>query len=208
MAETMIIPIVTALAPYVLDSLFGEGERSEPSVSVGYHQHIPKHVRYVVDVNDEEKIFSSPSIKEMSLYGSGYRYPSRRDIKLLLNQDFAKAKILNRAIAAQNPWIQHLKKTGTYDEIRRLLNEAKKSYVPKDPLSSKKSALSRKRRLEAELEALGEYAGDVGKLYKEYGYGDEASYNALLQNVRNKIIAEKEALDTKIRLLQDLMAKK
>jgi hypothetical protein len=195
MAETMIIPIITALAPYVLDSLFGEGKG----------MHIPKHVRYVVDIPNK---FSPPSIKEMSMYGYGYRYPSRRDIKLLLNQDFAKAKILNRAIAAQNPWIQHLKKTGTYDEIRRLLNEAKKSYVPKDPLSSKKSALSRKRRLEAELEALGEYAGDIGKLYKEYGYGDEASYSALLQNIKNKIIAEKEALDTKVRLLQDLMAKK
>jgi hypothetical protein len=145
----------------------------------------------------------------MSLYGYGYRYPrAAREIKLLLDQDFAKAKILNRAIAAKNPWIQHLRSTKTYEKISELLREAKKTYQPADPLSTQKSARSRKKRLEAEIEALNTYGDEIAKVYKEYGYGDETTYKDLLKTIKNKLIAEKEAQETKIKLLEEMLAKK
>jgi hypothetical protein len=201
MVETAIVPVITALAPYVLDSLFGQG----------LHQHIPKHVAdEVIGDHRNISIFSPPSIKDkMSLYGYGYRYPrAEREVRLLLDDKFAKAKILNRAIAAKNPWIKHLRETGTYEKISALLQQAKQTYQPANPLTTQKSARSRKKRLEAELEAINRYGDDIAKLYRESGYGDEATYKDLLQTIKNKLIAEKEAQETKIKALEQLLAKK
>jgi hypothetical protein len=197
MAET-VIPILISLAPYILEGLSGEGYKP---------QHIPKHVWD--DIKNISR-FSPPTIKDkMSLYGYGYRYPrAEREIRLLLDDKFAKAKILNRAIAAKNPWIQHLKKLGTYEQISALLQEAKKSYKPVNPATSQKSARSRKKRLEAELEAINRYGDEIARLYKESGYGDEATYKDLLQTIKNKLMAEKEAQESKIKALEEILAKK
>jgi len=197
MAET-VIPILISLAPYILEGLSGEGYRP---------QHIPQHVWD--DIKSISR-FSLPSIKDkMSLYGYGYRYPrAEREIRLLLDDKFAKAKILNRAIAAKNPWIQHLRNTDTYAKISALLQEAKKTYQPANPLTTQKSARSRKKRLEAEIEAIKKYGTDIAKLYQESGYGSQEEYNALLQGIVNKLLAEKEAQETKIKALEQLLAKK
>jgi hypothetical protein len=197
MAET-VIPILISLAPYILEGLSGQGYKP---------QHIPQHVWD--DIKSISR-FSPPTIKDkMSLYGYGYRYPrAEREVRLLLDDKFAKAKILNRAIAAKNPWIKHLREKGIYDQISALLREAKKTYQPVNPLTTQKSARSRKKRLEAELEAINRYGDEIARLYKESGYGDEATYKDLLQTIKNKLLAEREAQESKIKALEELLAKK
>jgi hypothetical protein len=66
----------------------------------------------------------------MSLYGYGYRYPrARRGIVEYQDpQAYAKAAIFNKAIAANNSWVQFLKMNGYYDDIRGILQEASKAY--------------------------------------------------------------------------------
>jgi hypothetical protein len=197
MAET-VVPILISLAPYILEGLSGEGYKP---------QHIPQHVW-----NDIKNIsrFSPPTIKDkMSLYGYGYRYPrAEREVRLLLDDKFARAKILNRAIAAKNPWIQHLRKEGVYDQIAAILREAKKKYKNPNPVTSQKSARSRRKRLEAELEAIEKYGSDIGRVFQESGYGSQEEYQALLQSIKNKLLAERNAQDERIKALEELLAKK
>jgi hypothetical protein len=82
----------------------------------------------------------------MSVYGygfegMGYRYPRLRrrvSVETYIGDEkdkeaWAKAAIFNKAIADENPWIKHLRDTGTYKKIRQALLEAKATYVPKDP---------------------------------------------------------------------------
>jgi hypothetical protein len=70
------------------------------------------------------------------LYGSGYRFPRRRrEVKTSLDdkgkKKYALAAIYNIGAARVNPWIAHLRKEKVYDKIRELLNEARKTYVPR-----------------------------------------------------------------------------
>jgi hypothetical protein len=166
MVETTIVPIVTALAPYVLDSLFGEG-----------YQHIPKHVRSVVDINDE-RIFSPPSIKEMSMYGYGYRYPrARRTIKdyvVSYPEDYARAALFNKGVAASNPWVKFLRKEGYYEKISKLLKDAAEKYRESPyyvfPSAEKQEKMARAekslaKRLKAQVEAIKAAEGKLKDVY-------------------------------------------
>jgi hypothetical protein len=58
------------------------------------------------------------------MYGQGYRYPRRRrqlTVKTYypetVQPELIRAAVFNRAIAKQNPWIQHLKNSGVYDDF-------------------------------------------------------------------------------------------
>jgi hypothetical protein len=117
-----------------------------------------------------------------NVYGMGYRYPRRkREVKTELDQEgkekYAKAAIYNIGAARVNPWIAHLRSKGVYDEIRKLLNEAKKSYVPRP-----KNPEMRKKALQRELEILEEEYGALHENYPELiptytsKYGTTLSY--------------------------------
>jgi hypothetical protein len=69
-----------------------------------------------------------------NMIGGSYGYP-RREIKsgmVAQPRKWAKAAIFIRGIAAGNPWIKHLRDTKAYDAIKNILQEARKTYVPKD----------------------------------------------------------------------------
>jgi hypothetical protein len=165
MAETTIVPIVTALAPYVLDSLFGNG------------MHIPKHVHSVVDVNDE-RIFSPPSIKGMSMYGYGYRYPRAKrtytDYVVSYPEDYAKAALFNKGVAASNPWVKFLRSEGYYKKISGLLKEAAEKYRESPyyvfPTAEKQEKMARAekslvKRLKAQIAAIESAKGKLRDIY-------------------------------------------
>jgi hypothetical protein len=190
MAETMIVPIVTALAPYVLDTFFGEGYRP---------QHIPEHVW-----NDIRNIsrFSLPSIKDkMSLYGYGYRYPraKRKTIEIMYPKEYAKAAIFNKAVAANNNWVQFLKFNGYYDEIRKLLQRASqeykqsglaKQYSTDDLVKMKEAKL---RKLRAQAQALSNYARELQAEYPTK-YNEGLTFQEALNELAYKLDNEFEAL--------------
>jgi hypothetical protein len=191
MAETAIVPVITALAPYVLDSLFGEGY--DP-------QHIPKHVSdEVIGDHRNISIFSPPSIKDkMSLYGYGYRYPraKRKVIELEYPEDYLKAAVFNKGVAANNNWVQFLKFNGYYDKIRTLLQEASQKYR-QSGLAKQYSAEdveemkeAKKRKLLAQVEAIKKYAQTLKPKYPtKYDAGltfDEALYE-LMYKIDNEL---------------------
>ncbi|MCS7318179.1 MAG: hypothetical protein NZZ41_07755 [Candidatus Dojkabacteria bacterium] len=90
----------------------------------------------------------------MAFYGYGYRYPkaARRTI-VDYGDDYwekwAKAAVLNKRIAKSNPWIQHLKSLGVYDQIRNLLQKAAISYRQTHGITE-----GRKSSLKREIEKL------------------------------------------------------
>jgi hypothetical protein len=71
----------------------------------------------------------------MSVYGygnlgMGYRYPRRAPKAVIADSEaWARAAIYNKGVVAENPWVIHLRKSGVYDQIRDLLQEARKTYV-------------------------------------------------------------------------------
>jgi hypothetical protein len=116
------------------------------------------------------------------LYGSDYRYPRRkRQVKTFLDDEakkrYAKAAIYNIGSARVNPWIAFLRSEGVYDEIRELLNDARKTYVPqpKDPERAKKARERELEMLEEEYSAL---RGDINDLIPTYTskYGKTLSF--------------------------------
>jgi hypothetical protein len=70
-----------------------------------------------------------------NMLGGAYGYP-RHEIKsgvVAQPRKYAKAAIFNRAVAAENPWIKHLRAVKAYDAIRDILEKARQTYIPKDP---------------------------------------------------------------------------
>jgi hypothetical protein len=139
----------------------------------------------------------------MSLYGygfegMGYRYPKRRrrvSVETYIGDDkdqeaWAKAAIFNKAIADENPWIKHLRETGTYAKIRKLLLDAKASYVPKDPEKRSKAMARRMTHIGQELEVLNK---DFPKLQKAYKY--TTPYGMARSKVMNKLVREANLLN-------------
>jgi len=139
MVETALL----TLAPLVLDMLFGGKEDVE-----GFHH--------------PTKMYSG------GLYsGAGYRYPkTKRSIVVTYPYSFTKAAVFNKAIAERNPWVEHLRNTHTYDKIRQLLQEAKKSYVPDHPERTNKSRESRVKILQGIVTAINMFKDELKKEYK------------------------------------------
>jgi hypothetical protein len=132
-----------------------------------------------------------------NLYGMGYRYPKRRrkvSVETYIGDDkdqqaWAKAAIFNKAIAEENPWVQHLRKTKTYDKIRKALLDARKTYTPKDPEKRKKAITRRMTHIGQEVEVIGKPYPD---LEKEYSY--TMPYNEAKLRAMDKLIREANLL--------------
>jgi hypothetical protein len=138
----------------------------------------------------------------MSLYGygyegMGYRYPKRRrrvSVETYIGDDkdqeaWAKAAIFNKAIADQNPWIRHLRESGTYAKIRKLLLDAKATYNPKDPEKRSKAMARRMTHIGQELEVLNK---DFPTLLKEYNY--TTPYGMARAKAMDKLVREANLL--------------
>jgi predicted nuclease with TOPRIM domain len=111
----------------------------------------------------------------MSVYGYGnmlggaYGYP-RREIKIGMvaqPRKWAKAVIFNRAIAAENPWIKHLRAVKAYHKIRRILEKSRKTYVPKNPERRKANLMKELNKLQTEYDIIKD---DYPGLKEEYSY--------------------------------------
>jgi hypothetical protein len=132
-----------------------------------------------------------------NMYGMGYRYPKRRrkvSVETYIGdekdqQAWAKAAIFNKAIAEQNPWVQHLRATKTYDKIRAALLEARKTYVPKEPEKRKKALARRMTHIGQEVEVIGKPYPD---LQKEYTY--TMPYNEAKLRAIDKLVREANLL--------------
>jgi hypothetical protein len=124
------------------------------------------------------------------LYGSGYRYPRRRrEVKTKFDdkglEKYARASIYNIGAARVNPWIAHLRKEKVYEKISKLLQDARKTYVPhpKDPERAKKA---RERELEMLEEEYGALRRDLKDLVPTY----TSKYGSTLSFENAKIAAE------------------
>jgi hypothetical protein len=152
------IGLLITIAPTVLDLLFGRGHIKESS----------RQQRYPF-----ENMYGY-GLEGYGMYGQGYRYPRRRR-KLTVETyypekvypDVIRAATFNRALAMENPWLKHLRASGFYDEVRKLLQKARATYKPKDP-EKRARVLSRElTKLQAQLNLL-EKEKTAKSLEKEY----------------------------------------
>jgi hypothetical protein len=139
------IGLLISIAPTVLDLLFGQGHIKESS----------RQQRYPL-----ENMYGY-GLEGYGMYGQGYRYPRRRR-KLTVETYYPpeaqpqliRAAVFNRALASTNPWVQHLKDKGVYNEIRKLLQAARATYKPKESEKRTKQLERQLTKLKAELEIL------------------------------------------------------
>jgi hypothetical protein len=143
------IGLLISIAPTVLDMLFGQG-------------HIKKSLG---QQNYSSDNMYGYGLEGYGMLGEGYRYPRRRRevtvstyYPLELYPNLIRATVFNRAIARENPWIKHLRETGAYDKVRRILRDVAKSYHVKDPEKRAKSLKREKTKLEAQMKILQEEA--------------------------------------------------
>jgi flagellin-specific chaperone FliS len=115
--------------------------------------------------------------------------------------DVIRAAVYNRAIAKNNPWIQHLEKSGFYDEVRKLLQKARATYKAKDPTKRAKTLGRELTKLQALLNIL-EQEKINKSLSKEYGdlYGKvyKDTYDTILDDkiarLQNEIARTRQTL--------------
>jgi hypothetical protein len=145
----------------------------------------------------------------MSLYGygfegMGYRYPKRARKAVIADPEkWARAAIYNKGVVAENPWVQHLKQKGVYDQISALLREAKKDYVPKNP-EKRKIALNRElQNIQDEYLAI---AADYPKLKEQYPY-KAISYDAAKKALLDKLITRANAIANELGVVSPFKVK-
>jgi hypothetical protein len=148
------IGLLISIAPTVLDLLFGQGHIKESS----------RQQRYPLE-----------NMYGYGLEGYGYRYPGRKRRLTVetyypekLYPDVIRAAVFNRALARKNDWIQHLEKSGFYDKVRTLLQEARATYKPKDPTKRAKTLGRELTKLQAQLNLLQQEKA-ARSLAPEYG---------------------------------------
>jgi hypothetical protein len=83
-----------------------------------------------------------------------------------------------------------LKQKGVYDQIRAILQEAKKDYVPKNPEKRKANLMRELNNLQDEYLAI---AADYPKLKEQYPY-KAVSYDAAKRAVLDKLISRANAI--------------
>jgi uncharacterized small protein (DUF1192 family) len=145
------------------------------------------------------------------MYGQGYRYPRRRR-KLTVetyypesaHPELIRAAVFNRAIAKKNDWIQHLEKSGFYDNVRKLLQAARATYKPKDPTKRAKTLARELTKLQAELNVLQkekaarslapEYAQTLGKKYTDITY--DTILDDKIARLQNEIARIQQSMPT------------
>jgi vacuolar-type H+-ATPase subunit I/STV1 len=145
------------------------------------------------------------------LEGYGYRYPKRKRRLTVetyypenVYPDVIRAATFNRALARKNDWIQHLKTSGFYDEVRKLLQKARATYKPKDP-AKRAAVLSRElTKLQAQLNLLekektaktleDEYKKRYGEKFKDLSYEDVLKDK--IDRLRSEIARIQQSLPT------------
>jgi hypothetical protein len=137
----------------------------------------------------------------MSLYGYGYRYPraKRKTIEVLYPKEYAKAAIFNKAVAANNNWVQFLKLNGYYDDIRSILQEASQKYRQSGlakqypPEKAEEMRQAKLRKLMAQAQALQQYQQEYRSLYPQK-YNKGLTYDEALYEIAYKMDNEFEKL--------------
>jgi hypothetical protein len=123
--------------------------------------------------------------------GMGYRYPRRARKAVIADPEkWARAAIYNKGVVAENPWVAHLKKKGVYDQIRAILQEAKKDYVPRNPEKRKANLMRELDNIQDEYLAI---AADYPKLKERYPY-KAVSYDAAKKALLDKLVARANAI--------------
>jgi hypothetical protein len=138
------IGLLISIAPTVLDMLFGQGHIKK---SLG-HQNYPDNMY-------------GYGIEGYGMLGEGYRYPRRRREVTVntysppdVQPNLIGATVFNRAIAKENPWIKHLRETGAYDTIRKILRNVARTHKTKDPEKRKKTLDREILKLRTQLNVL------------------------------------------------------
>jgi hypothetical protein len=114
----------------------------------------------------------------MSMYGYGYRYPRAKrtytDYVVSYPEDYAKAALFNKGVAASNPWVKFLRSEGYYKRISDLLKDAAEKYrespyyvVPSAEKQAKldKAEKSLIKRLKAQIAAIKSAEGKLRDVY-------------------------------------------
>jgi uncharacterized small protein (DUF1192 family) len=145
------------------------------------------------------------------MYGQGYRYP-RRKRRLTVETyypekvypDVIRAATFNRALAKKNPWIEHLEKSHFYENARNLLQEARKTYKPKDPAKRAKVLSRELTKLQAQLNLLekekvaksleNEYRKRYGEKFTDLPY--EKVLDDKIARLQNEIARIQQSLPT------------
>jgi predicted nuclease with TOPRIM domain len=96
--------------------------------------------------------------------------------------------------------IQHLKSSGVYDDIRKLLQKARETYKSKDPQKRAQTLTRELTRLQAELNIL-QKQRDVKSLAQEFARKyPGADYNKILEDkiiqLQNEIARIQQSLPT------------
>jgi hypothetical protein len=140
------------------------------------------------------------------MYGYGYRYPRvpRRVEALYADPEYrfrwTRAAIGNRAVAAKSPWIQHLKKSGVFETIGKLLREEAIKYRENQggvKESTKKSARQRIVKLERAIEALKDQA-NLSRVQTDLGSKYNPAYvNASIKRLEAEIKSINDMLNWK-----------
>jgi hypothetical protein len=182
------IGLLISIAPTVLDLLFGQGHIKESS----------RQQRYPLE-----------NMYGYGLEGYGYRYPKRRRRLTVetyypenVYPDVIRAATFNRALAKKNTWIQHLEDSGFYDKVRNLLQEARKTYKPKDPAKRAKVLSRELTKLQAQLNLLekekiaksleNEYKKRYGEKFEDLTY--ETVLDDKIKRLRNEIARIQQSL--------------
>jgi hypothetical protein len=181
------IGLLISIAPTVLELLFGRGN-------------IIKHEMLLENPKGNQRLRSKNKMYGYGLEGYGYRYPGRKRKVTVATYypeedkpELIKAAVFNRAIAAKNPWIQHLRKEKVYDGIRELLEKARKTYKPPAKTDKQKRALATQlTRLQAQLDILKdeEQKKSLFDEYKGKFGGDDKAYEAIIKEKMNKLQKE------------------
>jgi hypothetical protein len=121
----------------------------------------------------------------MAKYGYGYRYPRvpRRVEALYSDPEYkykwARAAIMNKAVAARSPWLKFLRENGYFDQIRDLLRRAAAQYRgdPTHGFTEKDKTIATRRRTELDkaIEALSD-AEIRKRLASEFGAKFDPAY--------------------------------
>jgi hypothetical protein len=184
------IGLLISIAPTVLDLLFGRGHIKESS---------------------RQQRHSFENMYGYGLEGYGYRYPKRKrrlTVETYYPQDVypdvIRAATFNRALARKNDWIQHLHDSGFYTKVRDLLQEARKTYKPKDPAKRAKVLGRELTKLQAQLNLLekekiaksleNEYKKRYGEKFADLPY--ETVLNDKIARLQNEIARIQQSLPT------------
>jgi hypothetical protein len=182
------IGLLISIAPTVLDLLFGQG-------------HVKESFR--------QQRHPFENMYGYGLEGYGYRYPKRKRRLTVetyypekVYPDVIRAATFNRALAKKNPWIEHLDSSGFYTKVRELLQEARKTYKPKDPAKRAKVLDRELTKLQAQLNLLekekiaksleDEYKKRYGEKFKDLTY--ETVLDDKIARLRNEIARIQQSL--------------